>query len=322
MSRPTSREIDELVPYSAIVDRPPLRWPGGARLALLVIPNIEFYEFEPPANPYKNPYPRFPTHPDVVWYGHRDHGNRVGFWRMLDLFDRYRLPATASLNVAVLEHFPEIREAMVERGWELMSHGLYNTRYLYGLSEAQERALYAQTLEIAERTTGQRLRGMLGPGFTSTSRTPALLAEAGFTYCMDWFIDDQPFPMVVPEGRLVGVPYAKEINDAFLFGGHPFFGFEGPEFAEMCRDQFDRLYAEGGRVMTLALHPYLISQPYRQRYLEEVLEHMLSHEDVWVTTAGEVADHYLAHYHDDALARSVVPAAPSLVDPKGAPDAR
>jgi peptidoglycan/xylan/chitin deacetylase (PgdA/CDA1 family) len=287
-----ARYVDRLIPYLPLDNRPRLEWPGGARLALLVVPNVEIYEYLPAPNSVKNPYPRFGSHPDLGWYTHRDYGNRVAFWRMLEVIDALRLPITVSLNVGILEHLPEIRDAIIERDWEVMSHGIYNTRYLYGISREEELHHHRLTQEIARRHLGKPIEGFLGPGFTSSIHTAELLVETGFRYSMDWFVDDQPFPIEAPNGTLVGVPYAKEINDAFSFGGHPFFAFDTEDFFAMARDQFDCLYEEGGRVMTLALHPYLVSQPYRQRHLAKALAYMAEKPGVWITTAGKVAGHF------------------------------
>jgi allantoinase len=289
------------VDYSPIIDRPPVRWPNGARVALWLAPNLEFYEYQPELTVYADQWPRTP-HPDVMTYAYRDSGNRAGFWRMLEVFDQHRVRATVSINVAVLEHFPEVRDAMVERNWDFMSHGEYNTRYLFGASVEEERAFYRRTAEVIKRQTGKTLKGMLGPAFTATPHTPELMAEAGLIYHVDWFIDDQPFPIKVNTGTMVGVPYSRLLNDGLMFGVGP--GFEADYFAQICKDQFDVLYREGadsGRVMCIALHPYLIGQPHRLKYLDEVLSYILSHDGVWATTADEIAEWYTTHHRDEHL---------------------
>jgi peptidoglycan/xylan/chitin deacetylase (PgdA/CDA1 family) len=291
--------------YSPIVDRPPIRWPNDARVAFWVVPNVEFYEWDPPPNAYRNAWPR---HPYVKGYSWRDYGNRVGFWRMLDVFDRAGIRPTASLNMAVLDHFPEIREAMVERDWELMSHGLYNTRYLFGLDADEERALIQDTIETLQRHTGRQLKGMFGPAASITANTMDLMAEAGLIYSADWYLDDQPFPLNVESGRLVCVPYTWELNDGLWMTegyGKGMGTQEADFFLQMCKDQFDVLYEEGaesGRVMCIALHTSIFGQPYRVRYLEEALDYVLSHEGVWAATADEIAEHYLEHHYDEAVA--------------------
>lgn len=304
------RDYAGYIDYSPINDRPAIRWPGDARVALIVVPNVEHYEFRPPRNPYKNAFGSVKEPPEIIGYSTRDYGNRVGFWRMLEVFDQYNIRATCSLNAGVLELYPSVAKAMLDRGWSFMCHGLYNTRFLFGLGEDEERAFYREMLAMVERQTGQRMKGMLGPSFTASPATPRLMAEAGMIYSMDWFIDDQPFPISVPTGRLVGVPYSREINDSFVFSAHPYYGFDGDYLAQICIDQFDTLWEEGaesGRVMTIALHPYYIGLPHQIQYLERMFEHIFSHEGVWAATADEVAEYYLEHYYDEAMAGDGAP---------------
>jgi peptidoglycan/xylan/chitin deacetylase (PgdA/CDA1 family) len=287
------------VDYSAIVDRPPITWPNNARLAFWVAPNVEHYEYLPDYDGVRNPWPRTP-YPDAREYSYRDYGNRVGFWRMLEVLDQYRIRCCVSLNLAVFEHYPEVGKAMVDRNWDFMSHGIYNTRYLNTCDEAQEREFYRDCIDTLKRHTGKPLKGMLGPAISGTPRTPDLMAEAGLIYHTDWMHDDQPVPIRVASGKLVSVPYSIELNDAPAFRTH----YEGDYFARICKAQFDQLYKEGaesGRVMCIALHPYLIGQPHRIQYLDEVLSYIMSHDGVWQTTADEIADYYIEHYYDQMV---------------------
>ncbi|MBT6275778.1 MAG: polysaccharide deacetylase family protein [Chromatiales bacterium] len=288
------------VDYSPIIDRPAIQWPDGARVAFWVSPNVEHYEFIPDFDGLKNPWPRTP-YPDVQQYGYRDYGNRVGFWRMLEVLDAHKVKCCVSLNLAVLEHYPEIRDAMVARDYDYMSHGIYNTRYLDRLSEAEEAEFYRDCIDTLHRHTGKQLKGMLGPAVSGTVCTPDLMAKAGLVYHTDWVHDDQPVPIRVESGRLVSVPYSFELNDAPVFRQH----YEGDYFVEICKAQFDQLYEEGAtspRVMCIALHPYLIGQPHRARYLDDVLSYILGHDGVWQTTADEIAEHYIANHYDAQVA--------------------
>jgi allantoinase len=306
------RELDRVI-YSPIIDRPKIRWPNNARVAFWISPNAMFYEYQPPANALRDPWPRTP-HPDVRSYGHQDYGNRVGFWRMLEIIDQHAMPCTAAINVAVLQHFPEMRKAMVARNWNYMSHGLYNTRYLWDVSEDDERAFYRDIIDTVYELTGKRVIGAMGPGPQSvTSRTPDLLAEAGIRYQADWFHDDQPFPINVRQGRLISVPYTLEISDSSVIGTGAGTAWEGDDFAEIIKRQFDTLYEEGaesGRVMCISLHAYLIAQPHRARYLDEALSYILSHDGVWKTTAEEIAAYYLDHCYDEVASHLGLSAAP------------
>jgi len=291
------------VDYSPIIDRPIIKWPNGARVALWISPNVEHYEYMPDDDAARTPWPRTPF-PDVQQYSYRDYGNRVGFWRMLETLDKYNIRSCVSLNVAVLEHFPEIRDAMVERNYDYMSHGIYNTRYLYTYTEEQEREFYRDTIKTLKLHTGKQLKGMLGPAISGTERTPDLMAEAGLIYHTDWMHDDQPVPIKVKSGKLISVPYSIELNDSSLLRDNH---YEGDYFARICKAQFDQLYKEGaesGRVMCIALHPFLIGQPHRIKYLDEILSHIMSHDGVWQTTADEIADYYIENYYDDAVAHA------------------
>ena len=297
MSLPPHRVV-----YSPIIDRPKITWPNNARVAFWVAPNVEHYEYLPDYDGQRNPWPRMP-YPDVREYSYRDYGNRAGFWRMTEVLDAYGIKCCVSLNLAVLEHYPEIGAAMVQRDWDFMSHGIYNTRYLNTYTEEQERAFYQDCIETLKRHTGKQLKGMLGPAISGTERTPDLMAEAGLIYHTDWMHDDQPVPIKVQSGTLISVPYSVELNDSPTFRQH----YEGDYFELMCKAQFDQLYKEGatsGRVMCIALHPFAIGQPHRVKYLDRILNYVMSHDGVWQTTADEIAEYYITHYYDQAIAHA------------------
>jgi peptidoglycan/xylan/chitin deacetylase (PgdA/CDA1 family) len=278
------------IAYSALPSRSPLRWPGGARLAVWVAPNIEHYEYLPEQVRVRNPWPRLP-HPDILGYGLRDYGNRVGVWRLMALFDRLELPVTVSLSMAVLDMYPDLAQAMMERQWEFMSHGLYNTRYHWNMSEDEEREAIAQCQEIHLRHTGRDLRGWFSPAASNTLRTPDLVAESGISYLCDFYHDDQPTPIRVRSGELTSLPYSMEINDSIAWRR----GQEAEAFARKIRDEFDVLYAEGaehGRVMNIAVHPFIMGQPHRIDALDHALQYIRGHEGVWFATGAQIVDCY------------------------------
>ena len=286
--------------YCPIVDRPRIEWPNEARVAFWVAPNVEHYEYLPRFDGVRNPWPRSP-YPDVQGYSHFDYGNRVGFWRMLEVLDKYRIRSTVSLNLSVLDRYPEIASAMFERGWDFMSHGFDNTSYMTTFSEEEERAWLLDNIAAFERHSGRRLEGLFGPSSSCTERTPDLLAELGFLYHCDWMHDDQPMPLKVKSGRLISVPYTMETNDGLVLRTSADVSY----FARICKAQFDRLYREGaesGRVMCLATHPCWTGQPHRIRWLDEALSYILGHDGVWLATAGEIADYYYANCYERVAA--------------------
>ena len=290
------------IDYCPIIDRPRISWPNDARIAFWVSPNVEHYEYLPTFDGIRNPWPRTPF-PDIQGYSNFDYGNRVGFWRMLDVLDKYRIRATVSLSLSVLYHFPEVARAMLERDWDFMSHGFYNTEYMTSLDEEGERAYLRDNVETYRQFTGRTLKGFFGPSASCTERTPDLLAELGILYHCDFLHDDQPMPIKVETGRLVSVPYSVETNDGVVFRTY----CDGAYFVRLCKAQFDQLYREGaesGRVMCLAIHPCWAGQPHRIRYLEEILEYVMSHDGVWQTTADEIAEHFLANDYDAFVAHA------------------
>ena len=287
---PANQLVPERIAYSAAPERPPLRWPGGARVALWVAPNIEHYEFLPEHIRVRDPWPRLP-HPDLLGYGLRDYGNRVGLWRLMEVFDRFQLPCTVSLSMAVLQMYPEIAEAMLKRRWEFMSHGLYNTRYHWNLSEADERAAIEECQQIHRQFTGRDLPGWFSPAASNTLNTPDLVAEAGIGYLCDLYHDDQPTPIQVRQGELYSLPYSMEINDSIAWRR----GQEGAAFAQKICDEFDTLYSEGavsGQVMNIAVHPFIMGQPHRIEHLAQALDYILSHSGVWCATGSDIIASY------------------------------
>lgn len=276
--------------YSPIVDRPVLRWPNGARVAVWVIPNIEHFLFDRPSTSITPVTTRFV--PDVLNYSWRDYGVRVGVWRMMEVMERYGMRGTVALNADVCERYPRIVEAGNKLDWEWMAHGKNNSMLMAERERAEEHKLISNIIETIDRVTGKRPRGWLGPALTETHNTLDILAECGIEYVCDWVNDEQPYPLRVKEGALVSIPYSAEINDipAILDGKQ-----SAETFGQMIKDQFDVLYEDGaitGRVMSICLHPFLIGHPFRSKYLAEALKHIASRQEVWITTGSEIIDWY------------------------------
>ena len=289
-----------LYDYSPMLDRPKITWPNGARVAFWVAPNIEFYELDPPQNPGRRPWSK--PHPDVVPHSHRDYGNRAGFWRMMKVMEKYGVRGSVSLNVAMCQHHPEIIEACSALDWEFFSHGVYNTRYTYTMTEAQERAMMEDVIKTIKDCTGQDTDGWLAPALSYTTNTFELLAEYGIKYTCDLFHDDQPQPVNTKSGRLISVPYSLEMNDTVVLS---MMGKSSRHYTEILKANFDQLYEEGaenGQVMCIPLHPFLIGQPHRIGNFAEVLDYITGHDKVWVTTGREIAAHYYEHHYDNVVA--------------------
>jgi peptidoglycan/xylan/chitin deacetylase (PgdA/CDA1 family) len=280
-------------PYSPIISRPALKWPDGARVALWVVPNVEFFSLAekvpPAAGGSGGPVP------DVPAWAIRDYGNRVGIFRLMGVLDRHGIRATVALNSELCAQHPEIIAEGNRRHWEWMGHNESNTRRLNAVPPEEEAGIIARTLATIAEATGKRPVGWLGSGLQETWDTLDLLAAQGCEYVGDWVNDDQPYMMTLEQGRrIVAMPYTQEINDKPVFErAHR----TAAEFRDMICAQFDVLYREGadsGRVMAIAIHPYLTGVPHRIDAFDAALAYISAHRGVWKATGAEIARCYAA----------------------------
>lgn len=273
-------------PYSPINRRPKLKWPNGAHVAVWVCPNIEVFALN-------EPIPRASGKvPDVPAWSLRDYGARVGIFRIMDVLSKRGIPATASLNSEVCDAYPQIVEDAVALGWEFLAHGQSNSRPLSDIPPEMERQVIHDSMARIAEATGRRPRGWLGSGMMETWNSLEYFAQEGIDYVCDWSNDDQPYLMELDGPQMVALPYSVEINDLPAMVRQT---RSSDEFEAMIRRQFDTLYREGaesGRVMVIAVHPYVIGFPHRIWALESALDHIRQHDAVWFATAEEIVDHY------------------------------
>ena len=274
--------------YSAITRRPALRWPNDTRLAVYIGFNIEHFAFGEGLGAGIGPVS---PQPDVLNYSWREYGNRVGVWRCLDLFDELSLPTGALINTALYDHCPEVIEAFAARGDELIGHGHSNAERQGVLPEAEEHALILHCRERMQQAHGVAPSGWLSPWISESFHTPDLLKETGFRYTLNWCHDDQPVLMDTRSGPLWAVPYPQELNDIPMIVGRQ---MDAKDFAQMIIDQFDEMLVQSQKqslVMGIALHPYIVGQPYRLRHLRRALAHIAGcRDDIWLTTPGGIVD--------------------------------
>jgi peptidoglycan/xylan/chitin deacetylase (PgdA/CDA1 family) len=277
--------------YSNITKRPDYTWPGGRRLAVYVALNIEAFGFGVGKGAAIAPPDQAQSHSVYSW---RDYGNRVGIWRMMELFEKYGIRCSPTVNSDICIHHPEIIEACVKLKWELLGHNKTNTERLNAVPPEKEREIIRNSFSILEQASGKRPVGWLGSALAETWNSLDHLIEEGCLYVADWVNDDQPYLMEVGGKRIVSIPYSYEINDS----PHIYYRFGTPdEFERMIRDQFDVLYREGaqsGRVMSICLHPFMMGVPHRIVALERAIKYIKSHDKVWFATGEEIVRHYLA----------------------------
>jgi allantoinase len=282
-------------PYLPIINRPPLAWPNGARVAFYVGLNVEYFAIDQPDSRDTNT-----RHPDVIFHALRDYGARVGVFRIMDILQKHNVLPSVLLNSDVCREYPAIIEEGNKRRWEWLGHGVTNKLRMNDYPEDRERAVIREIKETIAAATGTTPRGWLGPGLAETYQTPDHLAAEGFDFICDWGCDDQPVPMRVDEGRMLAVPYQQGLNDMTLLLNSI---CTGPQYLQAICDQFEVLNREaetGGRVLALPIHPFVVGLPHHSKYLDLALEYVCAQERVWVTTAGEIASWYYDNYYDGA----------------------
>ncbi len=274
--------------YSPIARRKPLKLPDGARVAVWITPNIEHFHYDKPAISLTGMTAGFK--PDVLNYAWRDYGARVGIWRVMEILERHGFVATAALNSECCTYYPQIIEAGRELGWEWMAHGQSNSVLNDAETEDAERAMIRDVLETIERHTGARPRGWLSPALTETHNTLDILAEEGVEYIADWCNDEQPYAMKVRNGSMTAMPYTLEIGDIPVLLEQ---GGSGEDFHNVIVDAFDVLYEDGAsnaRIMSIAIHPFLIGHPFRAKYFDKALAHIRQRDAVWIATGSQLLD--------------------------------
>lgn len=291
--------------YSALPHRPVYHWPDGRRLAVYLGLNLEHFAFGEglgaelcPAGPQ----------PDVLNFAWRDYGNRVGAWRMLEMFDGLGFPCSVLVNSSLYGYCPELVGAFRSRGDEMVGHGRTNSERQGVLPEDEERALIVEATDAIARHEGRPPAGWLGPWISESRVTPDLLKETGYRYLLDWAMDDQPVWMATRAGPILSVPYPQELNDIPAIVARK---MNADAFADMIVDQFDemrRQAEDAPLVMGIALHAYLVGQPHRLRHLRRALTHIASAGAAWLTRAGAIAAHV------ERLPKDTLPAPPSMAD--------
>ena len=283
---------NERLAYSAIADRAALALPNGARLAVWVIVNVEEWDIrQPMPRTVLTPPAGGSPMPDIPNWAWHEYGNRVGFWRMLEVLDEFRIQAALAINGSAIAAYAPIARAAHERNWEFIGHGFTQRNMQKVENEAAD---IARTSEAIASFTGRRPRGWLGPGLTETWDTPDLLVEAGYEYVCDWVLDDQPVVLKTRAGPIVNVPYTQECNDvAMMLIQH----HRASEYADRAIDQFEQLRhdaRDSARVMALVVHPYIMGAPHRLKYFRKAIEHIHASGAVQLWTGEQILDWYKA----------------------------
>jgi len=280
----------DLYDWSMLQDRKPVRWPGDKPLALWVNVSLQYFPLNQQGKPFPPPGGMSTAYPDLRHYTLRDYGNRVGVFRVFEALDRYRVTASVAMNGRLAEKAPYLLGRVLEREHELIAHGWHMDAPHYGgMPREEEAELVQRSLRVLSEASGRPVRGWLSPGKSQSENTPSLLVESGIDYQCDWINDDMPFPFRTPAGELTAMPLSTELEDRFIVLNN---GHSEQSYADQVCDAFDFLLAEareqGGRMLALNIHPWMLGQPHRIGALERVLDHLTAGDDTWSASPSAI----------------------------------
>jgi len=281
--------------WSMLTDRKPVEWPEGKKLALWVNVPLQYFPLNQKGEPFKVPGGMTMPYPDLRHFSLRQYGNRIGIYRFLKAFDKYGIKPTFAMNTRLAETNPYLLNTIKERGDEISCHG-YNMDSIHwsGLGKEAENELVKKSVDSLRKLSGQEIKGWLSPAKNESADTPDLLAANGIEYFSDWVNDDMPYQFRTDNGELTAMPLSTEIEDRFVINGN--LHSEDSWVDQVC-DAADFLRAEadtqGGRILSLNIHPWLMGQPHRIAKLEKALEYVSSLDSVWMAYSGEIREAWL-----------------------------
>ena len=281
--------------WSMLTDRPRVQWPHGKTLAVWVNVSLEHFPLNPTGKPVKLPGSMTMPYPDLRHYTLRDYGNRVGIYRFLKAFKHLGVQASFAVNAELAVRYPALLRALADHGGEVLGHSWnMDTPHAGGLAEADEAALIERSLTTLRAATGQAVKGWLSPGKLQSPQTPELLHAHGVEYFADWVNDELPYSFQTTRGPLWALPLTTEIEDRFVVMDNQ---HSEESWSEQVKDACDLLLAEsqeqGGRLLAISLHPWVMGQPHRMKHLEAALAYVLSQPGVWNAQPGEILEAFV-----------------------------
>jgi len=281
--------------WSILPRRSPVVWPGGVKVAVWVTVALEFFPLDQPAEPFQAPGGMVTPFPDLRHYTLRDYGNRVGVFRVFKLLDRLGITPTVSFNSKVAERYPRLIDEAVSRGWEVMAHSVdMGTVHHGGMDRNDEIALIDESLTVLREASGQSVSGWWSPARSQSMNTMELLAERGIRYVGDWYNDAMPYPIRTSGGSLHSMPLSHELDDQTIQ-----FQYHQSEisFAEQVEDAMKVVHREageqGGRILSVVIHPWVSGQPHRIRALDRALSSVMTYDGVWSASGEQILDAFL-----------------------------
>ena len=281
--------------WKMLAQQPVITWPNNKKLALWINVPLQFFPLDQKGIPFKVPGGMTMPYPDLRHYSLRDYGNRVGIYRLLKAFDQYNVTPTFAMNSELAKQTPYLLDVIKERNNEVMCHGLHMDALHYGGQDInEESALVENALDMLRNLTQQEVTGWLSPARNESENTPELLAANGIKYFCDWVNDDMPYQFNTKKGALWAMPLSNELEDKFIIMDNL---HSEDSYVEQVCDACDFLCEEastqGGRILALNIHPWMLGQPHRIAKLEKILEYITA-QDIWSASASNILAEFTA----------------------------
>jgi hypothetical protein len=273
------------------VDRPHIAWPGGAKLALMIVVPLEFFMLDPSGKPFKHPGAMVTPYPDLRHYTSRDYGNRVGVFRILKALKAAGLTATFAINARLVARVKPLIAAILADGHEIAAHGWDTDSIHWGGIDPDTEKRYVIETRAAFDAEGLKPRAWMSPARQESFATPDLIRAADFDVCLDWEIDTIPVGMETAHGLLSCPPLSNELDDRKLLidqrQSEEEWRTQILEAAALLKSEHGRF---GGQVLGFTLTPYVTGLPFRIAALREALSALGRDADVWSAGASAIAD--------------------------------
>ena len=289
-------------PYSPFPSRGKLTWPNNKRLAIIITINMEtwdlikdtdeaYYAGGPSILPDLLPG-NVPDFPNYMW---REYGQRVGVWRLLDVFDELSVKPECTVNAKTCLERHEMVKAAMDRKLQIIPHNYEQGELLtqYFNDPLKEEEVIKNTLDVYKETTSLIPQGWLSSSLRGTENTANILVKNGIRFYCDAMNDDQPYIIDTDSGPIVSIPYSNEINDFTLLTRR---GHTTDEFRDILIEEMNILYQESkatSKIMNIGLHPHVSGRAYRVRAIREFLEAAKELEGIWWATRSQIAEEYL-----------------------------
>lgn len=281
--------------WSMLTDRPKITWPNNNKLALWVNVCLQYFPLNQQGAPFIAAGGLTMPYPDLRHYSLREYGNRVGIYRFLRAFDDYSIAPTFAVNTGLAQRNPYLLDALTERCYEITCHGLHMDALHYGGQDINvERNLITQSLDGLRELTGTEISGWISPDRSESENTPELLVEQGIRYFCDWVNDDMPYAFNTNCGEIIAMPLSNELEDKVIImeNQHSEASYV-EQVCDACDFLLEEAKVEGGRILALNIHPWMLGQPHRIGKLEQALDYITSQDGIWSASATDILNCYV-----------------------------